>query len=85
MHDNYSIKDVIEEFRKDTKDSLVRIELQTTRTNGRVNSLERSRVQIWTAIMVSVALVGTIVYLYTLTIDAKIDSKVGQALKSYSK
>lgn len=75
--DSYSIKDVIEEFRRDTKDSLTRIEAQTIRTNGRVNSLEKSRIQIWTAISVVLA-VGAV--LYTLLL-AHIDDKISKGMQ----
>ena len=75
------------EFRKDVSEKfdgvhkrLDKIEIQTTKINGKVGSLERSRIQIWTAISVTVVLVGTIFALYSQTIDAKIKEGIAQAL-----
>lgn len=42
MEQDYSKRE-IDEFMKDIKDTLQRIEMQTTRTNGRVSSLENWR------------------------------------------
>lgn len=78
----YSIKEMIEEFRVDTKDSLSRIETQTTKTNGRVTSLESTRVQVWTAISILLLLGSTIIYLSIKAIDVKIRDGIAQALEA---
>ncbi len=51
------------------------IKTQTIKTNGRVNSLEGSRIQIWTAISMLLFLGGTIIYLSIMAIDSKLDKK----------
>jgi hypothetical protein len=81
MEDTYSIKDIIEEFRRDTKESLDRIERQTTKTNGRVNSLENHRAYLWGAYTLLVLLGGTIVYLSVSAIDNKIANGIREALE----
>ncbi len=87
--DNYSIKDVIEEFRRDTKESLDRIEAQTMKTNGRVTASEReisslktSRAQLWTAIAIFTFLGSTIVALAIMAIDSKIREGIDTALST---
>lgn len=40
-NNSYTLKDIIEEFRKDTKESLNRIEVQTTMHNGRMTKVEK--------------------------------------------
>lgn len=54
--------------------------IQTTKTNGRVNSLEKSRIQVWTAIGVLTTLGGIIIYLSVMAIDAKIQRGIETAL-----
>ncbi len=79
--DTYSIKEMIAEFREDTSKSLHRIETQTVKTNGRVTSLEKSRIQMWTAVSIILLLGGTIVTLVIMAIDGKIQKAITQALK----
>ncbi len=80
----YTIKEIMEKGFKDMEEHLLEIKTQTTKTNGRVNSLERSRVQIWTAITVGIFLMGTIITLYTESIDAKITKSVSDAIDARS-
>ena len=82
-NNGYSLKDIIEEFRNDTKESLTRIELQTTKTNGRVDSLENHRSYLWGAFTILTLLGGTIIYLSVMAIDNKIKDSVQQVLASY--
>lgn len=81
--ESYSIKDIIEEFRRDTKESLDRIERQTTKTNGRVDSLESHRAYLWGAYSVLVLLGGMIIYLSVNAIDNKIQNGIKDALSNY--
>lgn len=76
----YTIKEMIAEFRRDTTESLHRIEAQTVKTNGRVSSLESSRTQIWTAIAVVIFLGGVIISLSIMAIDAKIAKNIKEVL-----
>lgn len=96
MDDSYSLKEVIEEKFDDIDKKITanhngvfeylrRIETQTTKTNGRVNSLEMSRAQMWGAIAVLTLLGGVIITLAINAIDSKIDSKINSALQSYDK
>lgn len=80
MENNYSIKEVIEQRFNEMGTHLIDIKTQTTKTNGRVNSLETSRTQLWTSISVLLFLGGTIL---TLAIMA-IDNKVEKSIKNYS-
>lgn len=80
---NYTLKDVIEEFRKDTKESLVRIETQTTKTNGRVTILENHKAYLWGAFSLLTLLGGAIIYLSVEAIDNKIKDGITDALSSY--
>lgn len=75
------ISDTIKEFREDIKETLTRIENQTTKTNGRVGSLESSRTQIWTAIIVFIFLGGVIITLAIMAIDSKIKDGVEKITK----
>lgn len=81
--ENYTIKDIIEEFRKDTKESLTRIEAQTTKTNGRVDSLENHRSYLWGAYTILILLGASIIYLSVQAIDVKIEKGIQQALSVY--
>lgn len=87
MSDNYSIKEFIEHFMKDfdkkldtIHDTTKEIKVQTTKTNGRVNSLEKTRVQMWTAITILLLLGGTIITLAIVAIDSKIQKAIETAL-----
>lgn len=79
----YTLKDIIEEFRRDTKDSLDRIEVQTTKTNGRVSSLENHRAYLWGAYSILTLLGGLIAFLLVNAIDNKIKNGVETALSEY--
>lgn len=83
MSSGYSIKDVIEEFRRDTKESLERIEKQTTKTNGRVDSLEHHRSYLWGAYTVLSLFGGVIIYLAIGSMDTRIKEGIVQALEAY--
>lgn len=83
MEDRYSIKEVIEQRFDEMGAHLVEIKSQTTKTNGRVSSLESSRVQIWTSISVLIALGGAIIFLSIQAIDSKIKDGIETALSSY--
>ena len=60
--------------------TLDEIKVQTTKTNGRVNSLETTRVQVWTAITILLFLGGVIITLSLMAIDTKIKDGIQQAL-----
>lgn len=81
MKNDYSIKEMLEEFRKDMKETLVRIEAQTIKTNGRVSSLEKSRTQVWTAISIMVLLGGTLMALAVKNVENGIDSKINRGIQ----
>lgn len=81
--ENYTIKDVIEEFRDDMKATLARIEAQTTKTNGRVSNLENHRAYLWGAFSLLTLLAGAIIYLSVSAIDTKIKNGVKDALSQY--
>ncbi|HRH25317.1 MAG TPA: hypothetical protein PLQ20_03215 [Candidatus Paceibacterota bacterium] len=67
--------------RMDTQDnSLGKILEQTQKTNGRVNSLETSRTQIWTAISILLFLGGAIITLSISAINTKIEKGIKDAL-----
>lgn len=53
---------------------------QTIKTNGRVTSLEGTRIQMWTAISVLLILGGTIITLAINSINYKIERAVSKAL-----
>ena len=80
---SYTLKDIIEEFRRDTKESLTRIEIQTVKTNGRVSSLENHRAYLWGAYTLLTLLGGVIIYLSVEAIDNKIKNGVSDALSNY--
>lgn len=82
MENTYSIKEVIEANFKEMREHLTRIETQTVKTNGRVNSLESSRTQIWTSISILVFLGGTIITLAIMAIDSKIEKGITRALQN---
>ncbi len=81
--ENYTIKEMISEFRDDVTRSLTRIETQTIKTNGRVTSLEKTRTQVWTSITILLFLGSTIIYLSIRAIDTKIKDGISQALSTY--
>ena len=59
----YTLKEVIEQRFNEMGEHLTEIKIQTTRTNGRVDSLERSRVQVWTAIGIITLVKGALITL----------------------
>lgn len=80
--DTYTIKEMIAEFRQDTKESLTRIENQTVKTNGRVTKLEQHRAYLWGAYTILVLLGGTIIAFAVAAIDSKIQKGIQTALDS---
>lgn len=79
--DNYSIKEVLESKFAEMGQHLTEIKAQTIKTNGRVNSLEKSRVQVWTAISVLLVVGGAVATLAIMAIDTKIANGIAQALQ----
>lgn len=77
--EQYSIKEIIEGKFNEVHEHLNKIEVQTTKTNGRVSSLEKSRVQVWTAIAVLLVLGSGIIGLAVSAIDSKIDRGIQAA------
>lgn len=82
---SYSIKEFIEEKFTDVNDTLQRIESQTLKTNGRVTSLEKTRTQVWTAILVLIFIGGTVIGLAVMAINDKIKDGITNALSVYEK
>ena len=80
--DNYSLKEVMESNFSEMRTHLTEIKAQTIRTNGRVISLEKSRIQIWTAISILLVLGGSIIGLSVMAIDTKIENGIARALKN---
>ncbi len=80
--DSYSLKEVVENNFKEMREHLQDIKIQTTKTNGRVNSLENSRVQVWAAIGVLLLCGGSIIYLSIMAIDNKIQRGIDTAFNN---
>jgi hypothetical protein len=81
MSDNsYTMKEVVEHYLKDMKSDIKEIKEQTTKTNGRVTSLEHTRSWMWGAIAVLTLLGSTIITLTVMAIDSKIEKGIQQAL-----
>ena len=59
---------------------LKEIKVQTKLTNGRVSSLEKSRIQIWTSIAILLVVGGVIITLSVMAIDHKVQEAVETAL-----
>ncbi len=76
----YTLKEVMESNFAEMRTHLQDIKIQTTRTNGRVMSLEKSRIQIWTSMSILVVLGGTIITLAIMAIDSKIEKGIAKAL-----
>ena len=81
---------MITEFRKDVSEKfdgvhkrLDKIEIQTTKINGKVGSLERSRSQLWGSIGMLVLLGGTVITLAIMVIDSKIKESITNAFANY--
>ena len=83
MADSYSIKEVIKARFDEMGEHLKEIKEQTTKTNGRVSSLETSRIQVWTAITILTLLGGTIITLAIMAINNKIKEGISEALSIY--
>jgi hypothetical protein len=76
----YTIKEIIEQRFDEMGAHLTEIKTQVVKTNGRVNSLEHSRTQIWTAIALLLFLGGTIIFLAVEAIEEKIRKGIEQSL-----
>lgn len=79
----YTIKEVLEQRFDEMGEHLQEIKVQTTKTNGRVWSLERSRIQVWTAIAVLTLLGGTLIALSIMAIDNKIKNTIADTFLQY--
>lgn len=84
MHEDntYTIKEVMENNFAEMRIHLQEIKVQTTKTNGKVISLQASRVQIWTAIGVLFLTGGALITLSIMAIDAKIQKGVETAFNN---
>jgi len=87
--DYFSMKEMLQKYFDEAKESrlemrndIKEIKLQTQLTNGRVNGLENTRTQLWTAITVLIFLGGAIITLSIMAIDAKIQDAITTALES---
>lgn len=78
----YTLKEVVETNFKEMREHLQEIKIQTIKTNGRVNSLEKTRVQVWTAIGVLMFIGSAVITLSIMAIDNKIDKSVQRAISS---
>lgn len=81
--ESYTIKEVVEDNFDEMRGHLKEIKEQTTKTNGRVQSLELSRAWIWGAMAVLTLLGGAIITLSILAIDNRIKDAVKQTLSEY--
>lgn len=78
----YSMKEFIKDKFDSMENHLVEIKTQTTKTNGRVSSLERTRAQVWGALAVVLLLGSTIITLAYILIDSKINKKGDENLQT---
>ena len=65
-----------------TRDAIA-IKEQTIKTNGRVDSLERSRTQIWTAVAIIMFFSGVFITLSLIALDSRIEKGVRKVLSEY--
>ena len=79
-NNTYSIKEIMEQRFDEMAEHLKEIKVQTKLTNGRVSSLEKSRIQIWTSIAILLVVGGVIITLSVMAIDHKVQEAVETAL-----
>lgn len=82
LKSNYSKRE-LDHFMTEMHGDIKKILDQTTKTNGRVNSLESHRSYLWGAFSVATILMGTILFLAVMAIDNKIDKGIQNALSRY--
>lgn len=87
--DYFSMKEMLQKYfdeakehRLEMRNDIKEIKIQTQLTNGRVNGLENTRTQIWTAIAVLIFLGGAIITLSIMAIDSKIEKAISSTLEA---
>src|SRR5690348_15047940 len=70
--ENYSIKEFIEEKFSALHEHISRVEIQTTKTNGRVSVLEGDKMKMWGAFTALALCMATIISLSVLVIKAQV-------------
>lgn len=83
MDESYTIKEYIGEKFDEVNVHLSEIKIQTTKTNGRVGSLEKSRTQLWTAVTIIIFMGSAFITLATYALDTKIEKGVKSVLSEY--
>lgn len=73
----------LDHFFTDVRGTLNRIEEQTTKTNGRVDSLEKTRIQVWSSMAVLLLVGGAIITLSVMAINSKIKEGIQEVLATY--
>ena len=79
--DSYSIKETLAHYFDEMKEDIKEIKVQTTKTNGRVSSLESSRDRLWGGMALLTLLGGAIITLSVMAIDTKIEKAITTALE----